>query len=575
MANAGSLHPRHETDRSTAAAATSGVSAGGRRARAAAVALIVLVGVVYAMTIPPDVRAGDSAELQMMSALLGVCHPPGYGLLVGVAHLFTRLPFGPDAAWRVNLLMAICGLAGVLLLFAILRRLTGRLMPAFATALTLAFSIQYWTHSIVAEVYIFHAVFLLLGLYALLRFLETDRGNWLYLTAFSLGICIGGRLSELTVLPAFVALWWFARHRVRLDWKRLATAGVLACLPFLLNAGFFLWRTAAPLPPIRDDALRDEILDQGPPVADLPVARRLKEALLYTAGVRGRGRQHFTEFSWWRIGWDLNKYAWQLSGLAARGDRFPEELRRSDPILAFRQREQGSGTSITALGVVLALTSFRHWRRRKHALLCGSLLFLGNLAYYLYMHPVDNLQFTLPGLIGLSILIAWGITPSLRGDLDRSPSSRPEKQPMTGRRRMYVLYTLGMIPPFFLVLSNVSVFNYAAPAYRENMKQSRLVIETPMPDNTVIISTYPPAQRMRYLYWAAAKRTDVRVMVFREEFDVAELRKLVETLRSRGFFILLGSEIIGKTDAIRIFAQWTREEYIALGLYQAFPPGPR
>ena len=532
-------------------------------------ALVLLVGGVYVATIRPDVRAGDSAEIQLMAALLGVCHPPGYGLLVSVGHLFTLLPFGPDAAWRVNLMLAVCGVLGALTLFGVLRRLTGRVLPAFLAALTLAFSIAYWMHSVVTEVYVFHALFLLLALYAAVRFFDSDRARWLYLAALCLGICIGGRLSEVTVIPAFVVLWLGARRRVRVTWKRTAISAALACLPFAYNAGYFLCRQVPGTPPVRDDALRDEILNLEPPVATLPAGQRLKEAIAYSAGLRGRGRENFTEVSWWRLGWDLNKYAWQLSGIAAWGDRFPEESRLVDPILAFRQREQGSGTSITILGTALALFGFRHWRRRKHVLLCGALLFLGNLSYYLYMHPVDNLQFILPGLIGLTLLIACGLTPHEATASDTSGKTR------RGPWKTGMLYAFGAVPPLFLLLTNWSIFNYQTPAFQQSLESTAKIKATPLPPDTVIIATYPPAQRFRYLYWAAMGRTDIHVILFREEYDIPELRKLVQTLHQRGVYTLLCSEVIGKEDTMRMLAQITPAEFVAIGLYQFYPQGKR
>ena len=125
-------------------------SAGRWQHRLAVALLVVVVGGVYLSTLYPDVRHGDSAELQVMSALLGVAHPPGYALEMTIGRLFSALPIGPNVAWRVNLMQAICGVAGTLALYGTLRRLTGQLLPGLVAALTLAFSTVYWMHSVIA-----------------------------------------------------------------------------------------------------------------------------------------------------------------------------------------------------------------------------------------------------------------------------------------------------------------------------------------------------------------------------------------------------------------------------------------
>ena len=540
-----------------------------RKAAVVGLVLLVLMGGIYIAKIYPDVKRGDSAEIQFMTVLLGVCHPPGYGLQVMAGNLFSRLPLGNDAAWRLNLMMAVCGAIGVATLYWIVHRMTGRIVPAIAAALTLAFSITWWMHCEVTEVYVFHAMFLLLGIGAALRYLATDRTRWLFLMALLLGVCIGSRLSELSVLPAFVVLWWGSRRKVRLSWVRLVAAGAVAVIPFMLNVAFFLWRENPGFLHARDDALRDEILQQGPPVTALSSSERLKEAVMYSLGLRGAGRKTFTELSWWRIGWDLNKYGWQLSGLAAGGDRFPADAQARDRVIEFRQREQGSGTSITVLGAVLALAGLRHWRRHKHVLLFGILLFFGNSLYYLYMHPVDNLQFTLPGLIGLALLIGWGLTPRASDTADsRKNTDHGDKRRLWPTR---LLYATGFIPPIFLFATNLAVLDYRKPEMIESMALAKKIMAVPLPPKPVIVATYPRAQRLRFLYWVEAGRRDVAVIVFREQYEPAEARRLAEGLRAQGYTVLFSAEVIGKVETQRVFAQWTPRQLVELGLFFPYP----
>src|SRR5437762_3568284 len=72
-----------------------------------AAALGLLAFAVYVSTLHPTVAGGDSGELTVVAATLGVAHPPGYPLHTLLAKLFTFIPHG-SIAWRVNLLSAAC-----------------------------------------------------------------------------------------------------------------------------------------------------------------------------------------------------------------------------------------------------------------------------------------------------------------------------------------------------------------------------------------------------------------------------------------------------------------------------------
>lgn len=521
--------------------------------RLAAVLLILVLGGVYLATLYPDVRRGDSAELQLMSALLGVAHPPGYALEMVVGKLFSVLPIGPNVAWRINLMQAVCGVVGALALYGMLHRLTRQILPGLVAALTLGFSTIYWMHSVIAEVYVFYGMFLLLGVYTAVRFLTTDRAAWLYLTALLLGVCVGARPSELLVLPGLVGLWLGFRRRVRLGPGRIAGAVLLAVLPFVFTVGFFVVREDPALLHARDDALRDEILEIGRPLPELPLSGRLREAVMYSVGLRAAGQAEFSKFSWERLAWDLNKYAWLLSGAGALRDRFAADA-KGTAIVPFPAREQGRGTSIGALGLLLALVGLWDWRRQRGAVLLGAGFFLGNLVYYLYMHPVDNLHFTIPGLAGLALLIGLGV--ATRGDNER-------------RRRLLVYQVACLAAPAFLLVTNFGVVDFRTQDFRQHAALAEALERTPLPDKPAIIAVYSRAQRLRYLYWVDGGRTDVRVIVFRERFVGEELRRLVEGLRRRGFTPLVSVGVAARQPDREMYLRSTPRELAEVGLFRA------
>lgn len=136
---------------------------------------------VYLATINPTLPPGDSGDLITAASTLGVAHPPGYPLFAMLGHLFTLLPFG-SPAFRVNLMSAVLDAAVVAIIAALIYRIAtdaasrkregvDPAVPAaiagFVGALFLAFATEFWSYSLVAEVFalnnLFAAVLLLLA----------------------------------------------------------------------------------------------------------------------------------------------------------------------------------------------------------------------------------------------------------------------------------------------------------------------------------------------------------------------------------------------------------------------------
>src|SRR5215469_14337524 len=81
-----------------------------------AFAVAVVAGSVFWATAARDIVVGDTGDFLTTGATLGVAHPPGYPLLVLLAHGFSWLPVGPPA-FRMNLLAVISGAITVGLVF--------------------------------------------------------------------------------------------------------------------------------------------------------------------------------------------------------------------------------------------------------------------------------------------------------------------------------------------------------------------------------------------------------------------------------------------------------------------------
>lgn len=157
---------------------------------------------LYLCTLGPTITGEDSGEFVVGAYALGIPHPPGYPLYCMVGHLFTWLPFG-EVAWRVNLMSACFGAAAVSLLTLIAIHLTRNRFAAFAAALALACSREFWAQSVIAEVYSMHAFFFALCLLLLLLWNASRQVYLLYLFAFLFGLGVTVHYTLVLLAPVF------------------------------------------------------------------------------------------------------------------------------------------------------------------------------------------------------------------------------------------------------------------------------------------------------------------------------------------------------------------------------------
>jgi len=175
---------------------------------AAGVAFVISL-VVYLMTLAPTVTGEDSGELIAAAWLTGVPHPPGYPLWCILTKPFFLVPIG-DMAWRANLASAFYGAAAVSVVFLIARLWACSRAAAFAGALALAFSLRFWSQSVITEVYALNA-FLFAGLWLLMELWRAAvaagpeaRGRARKLT-LAIGLAFGLALSNHYMLIALTA----------------------------------------------------------------------------------------------------------------------------------------------------------------------------------------------------------------------------------------------------------------------------------------------------------------------------------------------------------------------------------
>jgi len=110
--------------------------------------------IVYLFTLAPTVTDEDSGDLITSCYILGIPHPPGYPLYTILGKLFTYIPFR-SIAWRVNLMSAFFASLSVSLFFLLLLKFF-RPSIALISSFIFAFSREFWSQSVIAEVHTLH-----------------------------------------------------------------------------------------------------------------------------------------------------------------------------------------------------------------------------------------------------------------------------------------------------------------------------------------------------------------------------------------------------------------------------------
>lgn len=190
------------------------------------------VFLIYVHKLSPTVYTGDSGDLILAAAKLGVPHPPGYPLHTLIGHLFTLLPFGTSPAWKVNLMSAFFEAATVTIVFLIIYLLTKRLIIAFFGASLLAFSFIFWFYGEFAEVFPLNNFLLSLSLLFAVLFSQKQRIVFLYLLAFFFGLSLSHHQTGILFLPAIIAILW-PRKKIIFQPRVIFFSLVFFLIPFL------------------------------------------------------------------------------------------------------------------------------------------------------------------------------------------------------------------------------------------------------------------------------------------------------------------------------------------------------
>lgn len=181
---------------------------GARLPKLAVEGAMLLIGLaLYGATVAPTVLPADSGEFQIVTAVLGIAHPPGYALYTMLGALATLVPVG-DVAYRLNLLSVLFGaltLAGIAALVQVVAtpgRPRGWAWAGALAAMALAVSPTYWSQATTANIRSLTALFTALCLLLAARWAQRPTVGRLAALGLATGLAIGHHTSlGLMVAP--------------------------------------------------------------------------------------------------------------------------------------------------------------------------------------------------------------------------------------------------------------------------------------------------------------------------------------------------------------------------------------
>ena len=181
--------------------------------------------IIYWITAESTVAFWDCGEFIAAAALLQVPHAPGAPLYLLIARVFTLFASEPkQVAWLVTLVACISSAATIGVLASVIMKFiktwsTDRLVViggGLVGSLAYAFSDSFWTSATEAEVYNMSNLFVVLILWAGLKFREGGRHQprYVLLIAFLIGSAVGVHLLSLLTIPAVALIMFFRNDKV-------------------------------------------------------------------------------------------------------------------------------------------------------------------------------------------------------------------------------------------------------------------------------------------------------------------------------------------------------------------------
>lgn len=208
------------------------------RSHLVAVALGIAAFALYLASLPPSFAFWDTGELQTVSAILGIAHPPACPAFVLLGWTFAHVvPIG-EVAWRVDVMCALSVAIVVTALYATARRFD--VSPLVAGLVTVGFATAsvVWKDATRAEVQDVALLFRVLAFVFACTYADRGRNRDLFFAAVAFGLAGATHGTALLLVPALVCVVARRHAELRLRAAGLVVAGIAlglapyAYLPF-------------------------------------------------------------------------------------------------------------------------------------------------------------------------------------------------------------------------------------------------------------------------------------------------------------------------------------------------------
>lgn len=219
--------------------------------------LVYLLGlaafVLYATTARPVVGFEDSAGFTVSCLNGDIAHAPGYPLYSLLCYPFGQLPT-ESPAYAATLFSAACAAAAVMVLAAILYRLSQDAVTAIGGAALFAVSRTFWSQATIPEVYTLNVLLFLIAFLGLLQWRQAPTMPRLTAVVFISALALTNHWPlYLLAAPAFLPLLWCRRGWLRQHILQPRNPALLLAALFigLLPYAYLYWRANHPVAFVR------------------------------------------------------------------------------------------------------------------------------------------------------------------------------------------------------------------------------------------------------------------------------------------------------------------------------------
>ncbi len=410
--------------------------------------------ILYALTLSPGLLPADAGEYQVVGAVLGVAHPPGFALYTLASWLISRAPLLPPAT-AINFLSALLAAGALALLCRATQRYTGSALAGLTAALVVGLSTTFWAQATTANIRMpaaFATAWALERLAAYRAALieepaAADRKLTLLALAMGLGVAHHASLVFVMAVLGLYALW-LRPSALRRPWRPLL-AGLLpfaAWLYFPLRAGAF-----------------------GAPAQIATVSGFLEHVL-----ARGFAGDLF---------------------FFANAAALPERLRIFGNIMTFEFN--AAAVRLIAIGAVLGL-----WRDRKLGLALLAATAAHSFVSMTYRAP-QTVEYLLPAYVLMGVWAGVALAEGQRWLANMSLSQQRPWLPATVASAVVALVAVGQALTTFP--------SYAWLARDNSTRAHAQGVLDAAPPGAVVLANWHWATPMWYLQRVEGQRTDVDV----------------------------------------------------------------